>query len=498
MKKAKATKRALLASILSMLLCVAMLIGSTFAWFTDSVTSGKNTIVAGTLDIELYAKKVVNGTATDEWIHVNEETNLFEKGSLWEPGHVEVITLKVVNVGTLALKYALGINIENEQGAVSVAHENGDEGAPFLLSDFIKYAVLDGEQTFTNRESALSAADAAGGKWISGVTGNDTPFAANGATRQSDGVLLPPPPKSTSVDPDGNPTTADESVEYVTLIVYMPKDVGNSANWDSEIEGNEAPWIDLGIKLFATQTPKENDSFGDNYDANITTAGTVDALKTALEAGGDFIVSNSIKMPGENTDDARTNVRKSTTMRLSDGSYLNFKDQIKDFGLDTAPNRHNYAALNIINNGDASEGSLVVNATEDAGINSTYYCFCVNDTSGTANLDDYDDASDAALVINGGHYSGEDVVYVFSGKVVINGGYFEASEGNVPTFLLNVYDKATNAVIFVKGGTFKGFDPADNTDTDNGFICVPDEYKSVNNGNGTFTVVPVEDADAND
>ena len=53
MTKSKNTKRALLASVLSMMLCLAMLIGSTFAWFTDSVTSGKNTIVAGNLDVEL-------------------------------------------------------------------------------------------------------------------------------------------------------------------------------------------------------------------------------------------------------------------------------------------------------------------------------------------------------------------------------------------------------------------------------------------------------------
>ena len=46
----KQTKRALLASVLSLVICAAMLVGTTFAWFTDSVTSGRNTIVAGNLD----------------------------------------------------------------------------------------------------------------------------------------------------------------------------------------------------------------------------------------------------------------------------------------------------------------------------------------------------------------------------------------------------------------------------------------------------------------
>jgi len=53
MTKKRTTKRALLLSALSLLMCVSMLVGSTFAWFTDSVTSGVNKIVAGNLDIEV-------------------------------------------------------------------------------------------------------------------------------------------------------------------------------------------------------------------------------------------------------------------------------------------------------------------------------------------------------------------------------------------------------------------------------------------------------------
>ena len=50
----KVTKRALFLSFVSMFLCFTMLIGTTYAWFTDSVSSGMNTIVAGNLDVELY------------------------------------------------------------------------------------------------------------------------------------------------------------------------------------------------------------------------------------------------------------------------------------------------------------------------------------------------------------------------------------------------------------------------------------------------------------
>ena len=52
--KKQNTKRALLLSALSLLLCVCMLVGSTFAWFTDSVTSANNIIKSGNLDVELY------------------------------------------------------------------------------------------------------------------------------------------------------------------------------------------------------------------------------------------------------------------------------------------------------------------------------------------------------------------------------------------------------------------------------------------------------------
>jgi len=53
MTKTRSTKRALLMSGLALLMCVSMLIGSTFAWFTDSVTSAGNKIVAGTLNIDM-------------------------------------------------------------------------------------------------------------------------------------------------------------------------------------------------------------------------------------------------------------------------------------------------------------------------------------------------------------------------------------------------------------------------------------------------------------
>lgn len=115
MTNKKSTKRALLMSALSLLLCVSMLIGTTFAWFTDEVKSGKNVIAAGNLDVELFhADKGTNG----EPALVDGNTILFDDVALWEPGAVAYETLTIKNVGDLALKYNLAINLTNENFVV--------------------------------------------------------------------------------------------------------------------------------------------------------------------------------------------------------------------------------------------------------------------------------------------------------------------------------------------------------------------------------------------
>ena len=78
MKKTSSTKRALIASILMLALCFTALVGTTFAWFTDSVTSSGNKIVAGKLDVGLYMWK----SATESVEITNESDPIFGEGSL--------------------------------------------------------------------------------------------------------------------------------------------------------------------------------------------------------------------------------------------------------------------------------------------------------------------------------------------------------------------------------------------------------------------------------
>ena len=114
MTNRKSTKRALLGSVMAMVLCLAMLVGATFAWFTDTASTGVNKIQAGKLDVALEMKD-----AAGKWVSAEGKTLDFVKAAageqvLWEPGCTYTLPeLRVVNNGNLALKYKViitGIN----------------------------------------------------------------------------------------------------------------------------------------------------------------------------------------------------------------------------------------------------------------------------------------------------------------------------------------------------------------------------------------------------
>lgn len=113
MTNSKNTKRALLMSVLSIVLCAAMLVGSTFAWFTDSAQSGENHIMAGNLDLSLEMKD-----ESGEWIDAEGETlewlaadGRAQDDILWEPGCTyKLPDVRITNNGNLALKFKVIIN----------------------------------------------------------------------------------------------------------------------------------------------------------------------------------------------------------------------------------------------------------------------------------------------------------------------------------------------------------------------------------------------------
>ena len=229
------TKRALLTSALAIVACVAMLIGSTFAWFTDTAGTAVNKIQAGNLDVKLEYK---NADTTD-FTEAKADTPVFKEGALWEPGHVEYVVLKVSNVGSLALKYKLGINIANETGSTNV------DGNAFKLSDYIKFAVVDGDQSSLGRDALV--------------------------TKAGEGAVL----NAGYTKEDHLNKKGDANI--VTLVVWMPTAVGNEANHKTDAA---APSIDLGINVYATQYTYESDSFNDQYDKDAKYTEVIAAGKT--------------------------------------------------------------------------------------------------------------------------------------------------------------------------------------------------------------------------
>ncbi len=229
--KKNTTRRALLTSALSLLLCVSMLIGTTFAWFTDNVSTVNNVIVSGNLDVELEYS-----TDMATWNEVKADTNIF-KDALWEPGYTEVVYLRVTNAGNLAMKYTLGVKVANETPG-----KTRDVDVEFKLSDFIEYGVVE------NVTAAYEADTDDGRKAAKAAVA--TPVKLNTAFEKEYNLV-------------GKTATATDSDTYA-LVVYMPESVTNEANHN----GTNVPKINLGLFVNATQLAKESDSFNDQYDAD--------------------------------------------------------------------------------------------------------------------------------------------------------------------------------------------------------------------------------------
>lgn len=231
----KKTRFALFQSIIALILCFSMLIGTTFAWFTDGVSSGNNLIAAGNLDVELYHS---NAAVKDE--SVDSDTLLFKdlkgKQILWEPGAVSYENLRVVNAGDLALAYQLAINTQNENYIVDPS------GATYGLSQILKVGVVEGGITATERDAVVASVGIS--NWIT-----LDEFVRNG-----------------SLMPKGN----SESEETWGVVIYW--EPGNNDNlWNlnngKTLNEGTALKIDLGVSLIATQEQYESDSFGNDYDA---------------------------------------------------------------------------------------------------------------------------------------------------------------------------------------------------------------------------------------
>ena len=108
MNNTKTTKRALLSSVMAMLLCITMLIGTTFAWFTDTASTAVNKIQSGTLKVDIVKEDGVTSIKNESMSFVNKDGSA---NILWEPGATFMTpAFKIKSTGSLALKYKLTLN----------------------------------------------------------------------------------------------------------------------------------------------------------------------------------------------------------------------------------------------------------------------------------------------------------------------------------------------------------------------------------------------------
>ena len=212
MSNKKATKRALLTSITALAMCVVMLVGTTFAWFTDTATANVNKIQAGKLDVALE----MFDTAQNKWVTAEGQTLEFKKADaapsgekvLWEPGaEYKLPELRVRNDGNLAIKYEVAIT-----GAVDATPNNGVNDLELL--DVITFSASIG-----------------GGPATSGVYGTTI---ANGALN------------------------AKDDAQTIQLSAKMGENAGNKYQ-EMAISG-------IAITVKAMQASYEYDSNGNTYD----------------------------------------------------------------------------------------------------------------------------------------------------------------------------------------------------------------------------------------
>ena len=209
----KRTKTKLVSSIVTLLICFAMLIGSTFAWFTDSVTSSGNIIKSGTLDVEMYW---ADGTkAPDSTTWADASTGAIFNYDKWEPGCVEVRHIKIANEGTLALKYQIKIVANGEVSD---------------LADVIDVYYVDPAVQVSDRAQLTDA----------NKLGTLTQVLANISTTAS-----------------GNLKATEKHT--ITLALKMQESAGN------EYQGLSIG-TDFKVVLMATQDNVEEDAFDENYD----------------------------------------------------------------------------------------------------------------------------------------------------------------------------------------------------------------------------------------
>ncbi len=239
----KNTKKTLISSAIALFLCFSMLLGTTYAWFTDSASSTGNIIKSGNLDVEMYWSEKLLTADSDEWKNA-DGVPIFTYDN-WEPGYTDVKYIKVKNAGDLSLKWRLNIEAEGEVTD---------------LADVIDvYYVNPATSEITTLEGMTSNGV------LSDVIKDHTAM---------DGVLLPEGEVSTEY-------TVGETI--LAIAFHMQEEAGNDYK-------NKSIGSGFSVSLIATQFGYENDAFGDDYDEGATFPNQI--IVGTLSASADVTVAD--------------------------------------------------------------------------------------------------------------------------------------------------------------------------------------------------------------
>ncbi len=265
MNNKKATKRALLTSVMALVMCVVMLAGTTFAWFTDTASTGVNKIQAGNLDIQLLMRDAdgayVNIGDSQQVIFGGENSLVAQnnnQNTLWEPGKTQVAYLAVRNAGNLALKYNIILNVKDE----------GLIGA--LDYVIVPQGTLFGDDVCRDTVASWDAVKEDAAKLTAGTF-----------TAAPNGCL----------DEIAHDKTKTNETEYFALVVHMDEDAGNTYMNKS---------VSIDMKVVATQAAAEFDSFDNQYDKDapldFEPVATADELKAAAAAGKNVQLTQDVTL----------------------------------------------------------------------------------------------------------------------------------------------------------------------------------------------------------
>ena len=230
MTKKNTTKKALIASLLALALCFSMLVGTTFAWFTDSAVSSGNIIKTGKLDVEMYWADGTLDPDAATW--TNAKDGAIFNYDKWEPGYTEVRHIKIENAGDLALKYAVSIVADGEVGNLADA----------IDVYFVDPAVAVDEPADLTEQNKLGALSAALSNL--GSTGNGTLLAGE--------------------------------TDVITIALKMREGAGNEY-MDKSIGAT------FSVQILATQFTAESDSFDNQYDKDAVIVSDKEAAQAALD-----------------------------------------------------------------------------------------------------------------------------------------------------------------------------------------------------------------------